>query len=148
MKETYGTSAIFFGVYYLWVQFHTYVDVLENSVNSMVNYLGKDETEVLLAKKLFIIHLAYELLDALRQSPIEDPQLFEPLAKPWMQCEELEKCSGRQDLARLLVRFDQETLSWCHELIVLPGIDLPTSRFLLLTITQASQSIESLTAQR
>lgn len=148
MKHCFGNSPIFFGVYYLWTQFHTYVDILEANGDVVIRSFGIEKTKTLLAKKLLIIHLASDLLDTLRHTPIENSHLFDSVVKSWLSIEELDSCITRLHVAEVLVRFDQDTMSFCQELLAVPNTELSTSRFLLLTVKQASQSIETLTAKQ
>jgi len=147
MKHCFGNQSNFIGVFYLWSQFHTYVDLLEAHGDIVMKSYGTERTETMLAQKLLVIHLAYELLETFRQKPIANAHLLNTVMEPWLSDEALEACIERHDVAAVLVRFDKETMLWCKDILATPSTDLPVSRFLLLTITQASKSIEALIAK-
>ncbi len=147
MKHCFGNQSNFIGVFYLWSQFHTYVDLLEAHGDIVVRSFGTEKTETMLAQKLLVIHLAYELLETFRQKPIDNTRLLDTVMEPWLSSEALDTCIEQHDVAAVLVRFDKETMLWCKEILALPSTNLPVSRFLLLTITQASKSIETLIAK-
>lgn len=141
-NETY-TSYQLFGIFFLREQLHNYLDLLEANYFELTHGLELRKIIGLLNSKRVMLIEAEIQFRKCNAVLIEDPSLFYPPHKSWLNAAVMTNTNSNFVLDALLT-FNKKVMAWCYLILVDKDIGLELSEFLLRMIECAKADADYL----
>lgn len=141
--KNHSPSTLFFGIFYLREQLHTYMDVFTKYQYKISCFLGSENVDLILKEKKRILKEVDRVFWQMKYAPIRNPAIFAPLKNPWLTERQLEHCNAKESMVELFLETDRDLMKWCCWFLTEQPDASKTSRLLLeiIDLTKAESKL-------